>query len=257
MSQINMSDRVLARIVESVAEKARANPSASKSALLNVAAAEVAGPGRDWGLLKNAAAPVFSRDLAGTPAKSAGKKADAGQAAAIAPEKVRGYRYDLTFTFVSETEYDLSKMSLAGVEYECEDGDAVGGMLSITPKPLGLAERNALVRELGSDPSFFRADDDSSDVIIEVRARVPVADLDGEDLTSSGEDAISGTYLVTGASREADDDEAVLEAALDVFRERIRIAGPGNYDVVPRFRLWDEPADTIPEAGEASDPPSP
>ena len=166
MSQINLTDRVLSRIVERVAAMARANPQASKSALLNVAAAEVAGPGHDWGLVKNAKAPVLSRDLAGKGQAPAAAAAE--PVAPAIPAKVAGYRYDLSFVFVSDVELD-DLDDLSDIEYECNQGHAVGGQFQLRRTPLDKAARNRLACDLGSDESFFmdNEEDDLDDEEVE------------------------------------------------------------------------------------------
>ena len=49
---VQMTDKDLSRIVDRLADTVRARPETSKSSLLNIVAAEVAGPGHDWGLIK-------------------------------------------------------------------------------------------------------------------------------------------------------------------------------------------------------------
>lgn len=61
MSEITLTEKTLSRIVDRLAETLRNRPEASKSSLLNVVAAEIAGPGHDWGLIKNADR-IASRD---------------------------------------------------------------------------------------------------------------------------------------------------------------------------------------------------
>lgn len=63
MSEIRLSDKVLSRIVDRVARKAKENPDTSKSTMLNIAVSEIIGPGHDWGMIKNTKDAVVSRDL--------------------------------------------------------------------------------------------------------------------------------------------------------------------------------------------------
>lgn len=254
MSQINLTDRVLSRIVERVAEMARTNPQASKSALLNVAAAEVAGPGHDWGLLKNAKAPVLSRDLAGegkAPAVAAPEPA----APAVVPAKVAGYRYDLSFVFVSDE--DLEGLDdLSDIEYECSEGHAVGGQFQLRRTPLDKAARNKLACDLGSDESFFmdNEDEDLDDeeaeegtplekdadgilpYVVEVTCLVGRKDLDPDDVDSKGRDTIAGLYGVGVHVEEGATEDDIREAVLDVFHDDIAIATLDNYDIQVRRR---------------------
>ena len=50
---LDIDAKALSRIVDRVAEEVRRNPKATKSVLLNIVAAQIAGPGHDWGLVKN------------------------------------------------------------------------------------------------------------------------------------------------------------------------------------------------------------
>lgn len=66
MSTLRITDKTLSRIVDRIAEAVRARPETTKSSLLNVVAAEIVGPGHDWGFLKGA--DRASRDLPPEPA---------------------------------------------------------------------------------------------------------------------------------------------------------------------------------------------
>lgn len=75
-------------------------------------------------------------------------------APAITEETASGYRYDMSFTYVSDVPLD-DMNNLGDIYQECMTGEAVGGNLEIHTTLLTREERDKLALDLGSDPSFF------------------------------------------------------------------------------------------------------
>lgn len=236
MSQIHITDQVLARIVKNIAAAARKNPMASQSALLNIAAADIAGDGHDWGLIKNAAVPVLSRDLARqAPAKPAASGGTEIQA--VPEEQAAGYLYVATIRYVSQ-DGELNGLDLDDLSYEIDQGDAIGGALKIERTPIDRQTRNALARELGSDPSFFADEGDLEDfpMVVEVACLVDFDDLDEEDMAEDGTCGVDGMYGLTVTAPAGTDEEDLVEIAKDLFHNGVAIACLDDFDITVRQR---------------------
>lgn len=238
MSQINLSDRVLARIVKSVAEAARANPNASQSALLNIATCEVTGPGHDWGFIKHAVLPVAARDLPAAGQAHSGKAVP--QDPSLSEDEAAGFLYEATFRYVSASG-DLGDLDLEDLAEECDRGDAIAGPLKIT-RTLTREARNRLADEFGSDASFFgERDFRTHRIAVEVACLVDFDDLDEDDIDEDGNCTVDGSYLVTVAAPEGTPRDHVIEVAKDLFHNSVAIACLDDFSILFRPQLQNEP----------------
>lgn len=236
MSQIHVTDQVLARIVKNIAAAARKNPLASQSALLNIATAEIVGDGHDWGFIKNAGAPVLSRDLPREAASKAGPAHREG-VAGVPEEQAAGYLYEATIRFVSQ-DGELTSLDLDDIVYEIDQGDAIGGPLQIERTAIDRKTRNAIAVKFGSEPGFFGDDGDLVDVdmVVEVACLVDFDDLDAEDMAEDGTCAVDGMYALTVTAPEGTAEEDLAEIAKDLFHDSIAIACLDDFEITVRPR---------------------
>lgn len=82
--------------------------------------------------------------------------------AAITDQELRGYRYDLRFSFITD---DLEPMEadLTEIAYLCNEGPAVGGRIEMTATPLDRASLAEHATRYGSTPDFFFGHEDEEE----------------------------------------------------------------------------------------------
>ncbi len=251
MSQINLTDQVLARIVKKIAAAARENAGASQSALLNIATAEIVGDGHDWGMIKNADAPVLSRDLAG---KASSPRPVTGETVvrAVPENEAAGYLYEARIRYVSQ-DGALNGLDLEGIAYEVDQGEAIGGTLKIERTPIDRKTRNALAVEFGSEPGFFGEDEDLEEfpMVVEVACLTDFEDLDEDDVDADGNCRVDGMYALTVLAPEGTSEDHIIEVAKDLFHDNVAIACLDDFSITLRKRSrYDADGDFRQDLGE-------